>query len=187
MDEERVTLVQEDNDRLALDHGAVALHGADDRPAVRHDVTGAVLHGTAPDRPLVHMVCWDEEPCPVQVSGEVAVNGRVALTGDEHAPVVVRMQHEFVTDHHQSIAVEPVDHTLHVDTALAAPMHHALQMRTPLELRFCNPWHVASDYHLEITLGQSRVLGFRLTGATVATPQPCEADCPPPTTGGTHP
>jgi len=183
MADDRVTLLQEADDRLALDHGAVALHGADDRPALRHDVTGGVLHGSAPGRPLVHMVCWDEEPFQV----EVEVGGRVALTGDVDAPVVVRMQHEFANDHHQTLAVDPVDHTLHVDTALASPIHHALQLRTPLELRFCNPWHVASDYVMEITLGDSRVIGVRLTGATVATPQPCDDECPPPSTGRTHP
>ena len=148
---------------------------------MRHDVSGGVVHGTVPGKPLVHMVCWGEEPCNLEV------NGHVTLAGDPEAPVVVHMQHEFASDHHQTLSVDPVDHTLHVDSAVAKPIHHALQMRTPLEVRFCNPWHVASDYRMEINLGQNRVIGIRLTGATVATPQPCEGDCPPPKNGRTHP
>ena len=174
MPDQRVTIVQDEDDRLAHDHGAVALHGSKDAPAISHHV-----------QPLVHMVCWDEEP----IQAEVSVDGRVALSGDPESPVLVRMQHEFASDHHQTVAVEPVDHTLHVDSALAAPIHHALQMRTPLELRFCNPWHVTSDYHVEVNLGNNRVIGIRLTGATVATPQPCadDVDCPPAPSVRTYP
>lgn len=181
MADDRVTIVQDEGARLAHDHGAVAVHGADSQPAVRHEVAGGVVHATAAGKPLVHMVCWDEEPCPVELSG------RVALVGDADAPVLVRMQHEFANDHHQTHAMEPVDHTLHVDSALASPIHHALQLRTPLEVRFCNPWNIASDYRVEITLGDSRVIAVRLTGATVATPQPCDDACPPGTTVRSHP
>jgi hypothetical protein len=53
-------------------------------------------------------------------------------------------------------------------------------MLTPFELRLCNPWHVASDYQMDIKLWDCRVISVRLTGATVARPQPCEVDdCPP--------
>lgn len=180
-EDKNVTVLQRDDDRFALDHGSIGVHGIHDAAALAHEFSGTVVHGTAAGQPLVHMVCWDEEPC------EVTVAGRVTLTGDEHEPVVVRMQHEFTNDHHQTLAVEPVDHTLHVDTALAAPIHHALQLRTPLDVRFCNTWHVASDYHVEVNLGDNRVIGIRLTGATVATPQPCEDPCPPTASGRTHP
>jgi hypothetical protein len=185
MAEERRVISQDEGDRFALDHGTVAVRGIRDEPAVRHEVTGAVLHGSPPGQPLMHMVCWDEEPCHV----DVEVSGRVALTGDAEAPVVVRMQHEFTTDHHQTLTVEPIDHNLHVDSAVASPIHHALQMRTPLELRFCNPWHIASDYRVEVNLGESRVIGIRLSGATVATPQPCNRQdgCPPTDTEGVKP
>jgi uncharacterized repeat protein (TIGR01451 family) len=178
---QRKVISQDEGDRFALDHGAVALHGADKRPAIRHDISGGMVHGTQPGRPLVHMVCWEEEPCAVEVRGKITV------AGDPEAPVRVRMQHEFANDHHQTLSIEPVDHTVHLDTALAKPVHHALQMRTPLEVRFCNPWHVASDYRLEINLGQNRVIGVRLTGATVATPQPYEAAGPPVDAERTHP
>lgn len=168
------TIVQVDGDRFALDHGAVGLHGVCDEPPMAHSFTGGVVHGTDPEQPLVHMVCWDEEPCQVE--------GRITVVGDESAPVVVHMQHEFTSDHHQTLKVEPVDHNLNVATAAANPIHHALQLRTPLDVRFCNPWHVASDYRVEVNLGKNRVIGIRLTGATVATPQACqEPDCPPET------
>ncbi len=174
MADDPTVIEQQAGDRFALDHGALALHGADAEPAIRHEVNGAVMHGTAPGRPLVHMVCWDQEdPCPVDVRGTLTV------AGDPETPVHLRMQHEFLNDHHQTLAVDPIDHTLRVDTGLAKPIHHALQMRTPLEVRFCNPWHIASDYRLEVNLGNNRVIGIRLTGATVATPQPCEPPCPP--------
>lgn len=177
-DQDRV-IEQVPGDRFALDHGAVALHGADGQAAIRHHVDGALAHTTPPGRPLVHMVCWgQEDPAAVDVRAAVTV------AGDPDAPVQLRMQHEFVNDHHQTLAVEPVDHTLHVDTKLAEPIHHALQLRTPLEVRFCNPWHIASDYRLELTIGKTPVVGIRLTGATVATPQPCEPPCPPGQAGG---
>lgn len=182
MADEHVVVEQQPEGRFALDHGALAVQGADGQPAIRHDVSGAVVHGTAAGRPLVHMVCWDqEEPFPVEVRGTVGV------TGDPDAPVHVRMRHEFAGDHHQTHAVEPLDHSLRVETGLAQPIHHALQMRTPLEVRFCNPWHVASDYRLEVNLGRNRVIGIRLTGATVATPQPCEPPCPPAESKGMRP
>jgi hypothetical protein len=178
-DDETNTIVQVEGDRFALDHGAVALHGTCDEPAMQHAFTGGVVHGTDPDRPLVHMVTWAEEA--------IQVEARVTVVGDAGAPVVVHMQHEFTNDHHQTLKVEQLDHSLAVTTAAASPIHHALQMRTPLDVRFCNPWHVASDYRVEVNLGNNRVIGIRLTGATVATPQACEEpDCPP-TTGRKYP
>lgn len=174
MADDRTTITQDEGDRFALDHSGVALFGDDTAPAMRHDLGAAVVHRTSADCPLVHMVCWDEEPC------EVKVSGRLELAGDPEAPIDVRMRHEFPGDHHQTHAVDPLDHSLRVQTGLAAPLHHALQMRTPVQLRFCNPWHIASDYKLEVNLGNNRVISIRLSGATVATPQPCEDDgCPP--------
>lgn len=158
--------------------GGVALYGDAQQSRLRHDLSGLVEHGTKAGSPLVHMVCWDAEPCPVAVGGEVS------LVGDADRPI----RHEIVGEHHQTMRVDPLEHSLHVDTKLAAPIHHALQMRTPLELRFCNPWQVASDYRLEINLWNSKVISVRLTGATVATPQPCDTEgCPPVDAGPTHP
>jgi hypothetical protein len=128
------------------------------------------------------MVCWEEEN-----NCRVAVDGSLTLRGDEKAPVQVRMDHAFQGVHQQTHVVAPLDHSLNVRTALAQPIHHAHQMRTPLQLRFCNPWHIASDYQLEIRFGDNQLATVRLTGATVATPQPCEEPCAEPEPGPDHP
>lgn len=177
-DTRTIIVTQEKDEQFAVAHaGGVALYGDKQEPAIQHQFGGQVVHTTPPQHPLVHMVCWDEDDtCRVEVSG------RVTLAGDEAAPVQVRMRHEFAGDHQQTHRVEPLDHTLRVNTQLAQPIHHALQMRTPLQLRFCNPWQIVSDYTLDINLGNNRVISVRLTGATVATPQPCEDPCPPPST-----
>lgn len=169
-DDRTLTITQPPQERFALDHGRLAVSGDDALPALSHNV----VHGTAAGQPMVHMVCWGEEE-----SCQVAVSGRVTIAGDPDAPVRVTMRHHFDNDHQQ---------THRVVTRLADPIHHALQMRTPLQLRFCNPWHIASDYRVEVNLGDNRVVSVRLTGATVATPQPCEDDeCPPPVVGPLHP
>jgi hypothetical protein len=155
-------------------HGGLALHGQAKLDPLRHRHDGEIAHGSDPDRPLVHMVLWGED-------GACEVNGRVVLRGDPEQPVQVAMRHAFPDEHRQSHAVR---------TGLADPIHHALQMRTPLQVRFCNPWHIASDYTLEINLGRSRVISVRLTGATIAKPQPCDGEepCPPPVvTAPVHP
>src|SRR4051794_5998683 len=128
---EIVILTQPEDERLRLDHdGSVGLYGEEKRAPLRHRFHGDAEHvvGTAEGRPLVHVVAWDTQPC------EVEIKGRVALTGDPEAPVSIEMQHAFEGVHDQHFDVEPLDHTLQVDSALAEPIHHALQMRTPLEV-----------------------------------------------------
>ena len=126
----------------------------------RHE--GALSHSTAEGKPLVHMVLWDDDcPCTVE--------GRVVLAGDPQAPFAHQVEHRFPDGHQQ-------DHRLH--TALDRPLHHALQMRTPLQVRFCNTWHIASDYTVEVALAGRSFASIRLTGATVARPQPCDEPCP---------
>jgi hypothetical protein len=175
--------MQKEDDRFALDHGGVALYGDKEKPALLHQLGGHVVHTTAPEQPLVHMVCWEQkEPC------KMAVDARVTVAGDEKSPVHVRMHHHFENEHHQTLKVNPLEHGLNVNSTLSEPIHHALQMRTPLQLRFCNPWHVASDYIMEIRLGKNQLISLRLTGATVAKPQPCEdVPCPPPANHPSHP
>lgn len=179
MAEEEI-IAQPAGERFRLEHGGVALYGDDERAALRHQVGGQVVHVGTAQQPLVHMVCWEEEPCRCEVTG------RVTLAGDESAPLQVKMAHSFENVHRQELRVEPLEHR--VTTRLADPIHHALQMRTPLQIRFCNPWHLASDYRLEIHLGDNRLISVRLTGATVATPQPCEEEpCPPVSSHPGHP
>jgi hypothetical protein len=175
--EENTTIITQNKDeRFALDHdGGVALYGDRERPALQHyhQFNGQVEHVTP--KPLVHMVCWNEEDiCRVELSG------RVMLAGDKKSPLEVNMSHRFVNDHKQTLEVRPFSHTMKVDTQPDEPINHALQMRTPLELRFCNPWNVESDYRVEVRMGEARLLSIRLTGATVATPLPCDDKYPTP-------
>lgn len=165
---------QEDGERFALDHNGVALYGDREQPALQHQHSGLVVHETV--KPLVHMICWEEEAtCDVNLE----VSGRITVAGDKEAPVEINMRHHFANDHQQTLNVEPFDHTMKVSTALAEPIHHALQLRTPLQLRFCNTWEVESNYAIEVTMGDLRLFSIRLTGSTVADPQPCDDDCPP--------
>lgn len=179
MEQYEVTVEPGPDGTIPLSHsGGVALFGDPQQPDLRHRLAGEVVHGTEPGRPLVHMVCWDTDPCPVAVSGEVA------LVGHPDRPI----RHEIVGEHHQVLRVEELDHNVRMQTRLADPIHHALQMRTPLQLRFCNPWHIASDYRMEIELWDRRMVSVRLTGATVASPQPCPTEgCPPGDPGAVHP
>jgi len=175
MAEESINIIkQEEGDEFFVGHnGGVALYGNKEQPALQHQHQGLVLHETV--KPLVHMVCWDEE---AQV--DVQVSGRVTLVGDEKAPLPVTMTHHFANVHEQTMELKPFDHMMRVETKLAEPIHHALQMRTPLELRFCNPWQVDSDYTVALTVGGRPFIGIRLTGSTVAAPQPCTEERKPP-------
>jgi hypothetical protein len=142
---------------------AFDISGNDSKDPLSHRLGGEVMHTTPPEKPLVHMVLWDEEAC-------CEVDGRITVVGDEKQPVTV--SHRFPDAH-------PQTHTIR--SALAEPIHHALQMRTPLQVRFCNSWQVASNYTVDVELAGRRWMSIRLSGATVATPQPCppDDDCPP--------
>ena len=176
---DEVILRQNEGESLRLAHdGEVKLdHGGavklDHRGALEHQVGAQFVHTTPAEQPLVHMVLWDE-------NAHVEVNGRITVAGDETQPLQVRMRHHFDNEHAQA-------HRF--DTALERPVHHALQMRTPLQVRFCNTWQIASDYSIEIRLGDNRVIGVHLTGATIAKPLPCDDEpCPPAViTHPTHP
>lgn len=117
-------------------------------------VQANIVHGT--DKPIVHMHLWNED-CVGKL------DARLEVRGDPEKPVSVG--HRFENSHDQSHKIE---------TTLAKPVHHALQMRTPLQVRFCNAWTLASDYALSVDLRGRRFLDLRLTGATIATPQPCD-------------
>ncbi len=173
MAEETITIIkQEEEEEFDLDHhGGVALYGDREHPALQHEHVGRVVHETG--KPLVHMVCWEEE-CLARVE----VNGRLVLAGDQKSPVAVNINHQFVNDHHQTLSIEPFDHAMKVVTRPAEPIHHALQMRSPLQLRFCNPWQVDSDYRVEVTMGDVRLFSIRLRGGTTVTPLPCEDEQP---------
>lgn len=197
-EEQTVTLKQEKGDELAIRHrGEMAVYGSEKQAAIQH-----VIHSSE-EKPIVHMVCWDaEEPCTMDIKGRlmlvgdtkapirlqivqeqpcaVDLGGRVTVAGDEKSPLRLQMSHTFDNPHVQEHKVV---------SKLAEPIHHALQLRTPLELRFCNPWHIASDYQVELKLADNRLLSVRLTGATVASPQLCadEKLCSPAPGIPTHP
>lgn len=141
--------------------------GSDCDPPISHRFEGGVTHRT--DKPVVHMHLWNEE-----CVGKVEATLKVEPLRVEP----VTFEHRFPDVHRQAHVVE---------TALAEPIHHALQMRTPLQVRFCNSWQVASDYSIGIDVGGRRLIDIRLTGATLATPLPCDEDCPPPAKGDRGP
>jgi hypothetical protein len=159
-DRETVVLTQPEGERLALEQSGEL----------------ALAHRTEPGAPLVHMFCWHEdEACPVRVSGALTV------AGDPDAPVAVEMRHRFEDVHRQHLEVAPVDHNLRVDSALAEPIHHALQLRSPLQIRFCNTWETTSDYTVDVRVGDRSLLSINLRGGTLATPRPCPPeDAAPP-------
>lgn len=147
---------------------AFALAGSDDHAPMSHRVRGDVVHRT--DEPVVHMHLWNED-CVGKLEHQVHCN-----MGEDNPAHLV---HRFQDTHDQSHRMQ---------TSLAEPIHHALQMRTPLQVRFCNSWQVASDYSVRVSLRGRPFLDIRLVGATVATPQPCpEDDCAPETGAPVHP
>lgn len=169
---EVLVVTQPEGETFDVAHcGTVGVQGVPKGEPIGHH--GEIVHATPPERPLVHMLLWDED-CAC------TVNGRIVLAGDEKSPVQARLVHHFENDHRQ---------THRIETALADPIHHALQMRTPLQVRFCNTWQIASDYSIEINLGNNRLIGVRVTGATVAKPQPCDDDkpCEPVVSRPVHP
>lgn len=134
--------------------GSFAVAGSDHDDPLNHRLGGEVTHRT--EKPLIHMHLWNEQCI-----------GKIELRGNREDPVYV--DHRFPDGHRQSHAIE---------TALDQPIHHALQMRTPLQVRFCNTWHIASDYNVGVNLRGQRLIDIHLSGATVATPQPCpDEDC----------
>jgi hypothetical protein len=150
-----ITQPETDGERQAFRHAGSACD-----PPIAHQFEGGVTHRT--EQPVVHMHLWNED-CVGKLDGQVVVRG------DREAPVV--FAHNFVDEHRQAHRIE---------TKLSDPVHHALQMRTPLQLRFCNVWQVVSDYSMGIDVGGRRLIDIRLTGATVATPLPCDDDCAAP-------
>ncbi|EEW25930.1 hypothetical protein [Rhodobacter ferrooxidans] len=146
---------------------AFALAGSDRHDPLSHRVQADFVHRT--DKPMVHMHLWDDD-CACKLEHEVRF--------DAGPDKPVNLAHRFPDTHAQSHEMK---------TALDAPIHHALQMRTPLQVRFCNTWQVASDYTVSVGLRGKPFLDIRLTGATVATPKPCDDDCAPAPQVAVHP
>ena len=154
--------------------GGIALYGDRDREPLQHEFAGQLIHRTAPKHPLVHIIGWSSDD-----TVEINHKGSVELTNSPEAPLNIHMTHEFTNDLHQTheVTLAPVDHSLSVNTQLHEPIHHALQMRTPLQLRFCNMFLVKSDYNIELRIGDRSLINIRLRGATTVEPQPCDDEC----------
>jgi len=149
--------MSEDEKKLVIsqpENVPFAISGHDKAAAVK----ASILHKT--EEPMVHMHLWDEQcVCNLDV--------KLRVEGDPENPINVA--HKFENEHSQTHKIE---------TRLSEPVHHALQMRTPLQVRFCNSWNVASDYSVSLNLRGKPLLSLRLTGATIATPKPCpEENC----------
>jgi hypothetical protein len=99
-------------------------------------------------------------------------SGEVAHTTPPEQPLVHRVCWDETRDVRGRVAVvgdaeEPVtvDHRF--------PDHHP-------QTHTVNAWRIASNYTVDIDVAGRRWMSIRLTGATVATPRPCEDDdCPP--------
>jgi hypothetical protein len=162
-------ITQKDSDRFRL-----AVEGpVPDAEGCAHPVLheGQLIHGGRKDLPIVHMVCWDEDD-PCRVSGSAEFNH----VGDPSRPVVLQMKHSSESPVQMALNVQPLDHGLAVQTDLQSPIHHALQLKTPVQLRFVNPWEAASDYTVSVQLADRKLLQIQLTGKTVLTPQPAPPD-----------
>jgi hypothetical protein len=169
-------LTQPPGERFAVNHdGGAALFGSKDHDALQHEFAGQIVHRVAPNHPLVHVVGWSEDD-----SLGVNVAGKLMLSGDEKSPIQVRMMHEFANTHHQTheVTLAPVDHNLKIDTSLAQPIHHALQLRTPIQLRFCNAWLITSNYTIGVVVNDTPLIAINLTGSTRVVPQPCDDEQP---------
>jgi hypothetical protein len=156
-------MADEDTRRVVVSQpkgASFALSGSDPDDPIRHRISAETVLRT--DQPVVHMHLWNEQ-CVGQLEHKVASVTTPKTPFD--------VAHRFPDGHQQRHEIA---------STLAAPVHHALQMRTPLQIRFCNTWQVASDYSVSVALRGRPFLDIRLVGATVATPQPCpEDDCAP--------
>lgn len=169
-------LTQPPGERFAVNHdGLLALHGDKDKDALQHEFAGQIVHRIAPNHPLVHVVGWSEED-----TLGVNVAGQLKLSGDENSPLQVRMMHEFNNTHHQTheVTLAPVEHNLKVGTSVTEPIHHALQLRTPIQLRFCNAWLITSNYTIGVVINDVPVIAINLAGTTRVQPQPCDDEVP---------
>jgi hypothetical protein len=138
-------------------------------PIVHH---GVLAHeGGAAERPLRHVLRMDQDvPCELGHSGEMR------HTGDPERPVPLDMRHSSPEPVVLDLKVNQARHALAVDTSLTEPMHHALQLKTPLQVRFVNPWEAKSDYAMTVELAGRPLLSFKLQGTTTLRPEAAPPD-----------
>ncbi|MCK6528605.1 hypothetical protein L6R50_13965 [Myxococcota bacterium] len=169
-DETRI-LTQKEGDalRLRLQGGALDEDGCPD-PVVHQ---GSLAHTGIPGAPpIVHLVRLDEHDCGCSV----VHGGTVAHVGDAERPVALDMRHSSTHPVALDVSVARVDHGLDVRTGLQEPIHHALQLKTPVQLRFVNPWEAVSDYAISVHVGTWPAVSIRIRGRTRLTPAPAPPD-----------
>ena len=151
-EEKRIVIRQNPGDELAVDHqGGVAFFGARSQPALQHIHDACVVHET--QKPLVHVHSWDVE----------------------RGPVVVPVTHQFQGDHNQTLNIQSFGHDMHVVSRESDPIHHALQMRTPIAVRVgmdCT-CVMESDYTFELRTAERQLFTMTMKGRTVF-----KDDCP---------
>jgi hypothetical protein len=163
-----VTQPEGERFRLALEGPQPDAQGCE-RPVLHQ---GRLVHeGGSPELPIVHMVCWDsEDACSLTHGGEVR------HVGDPERPVPLDMRHSTAKPVELDLRVSQVSHALGVQTTLQDPIHHALQLKTPIQVRFVNPWEAASQYSIGIAVGGRSVVEVSIRGKTVLTPHPAAPD-----------
>jgi len=145
-EEQKVIIRQNPGDELAVEHqGGLAVFGVRSQPAIQHIVDACVVHET--QKPLVHIHSWDVE----------------------RGPVAVEMTHHFQGEHNQTLHIQPFGHDMRVETRESNPIHHALQMRTPIAVRVgmdCT-CVMESDYTFEVRTAERQLFTMTVKGRTV--------------------
>ena len=140
-------------------------------PPIPH--AGRLVHEARPGAaPFMHMVCWDEDDtCNVEHTGVVT------HVGDAERPIPLQMRHSGEAPIELRVHLDDTEHGLRVRTGRADPIHHALQLHSPLVVRFADQWTASSDYRIAIQLRQQPFLDIRITGRTTLTPTPVLGEC----------
>jgi hypothetical protein len=170
MADETRLITQEPDARFRVEHDGQRPDADGCVHPIRHDAR--IVHEGREELPFVHIVQMrQDEPCGVRTSGELA------HVGDPERPVPLEMRHSSPHGPVEiDLRVRQAQHELRVSTDLQDPMHHALQLKTPLQVRFVNPWTAQSDYRVSVTLGNRQLLDVRIAGQTILTPRPAPPD-----------
>jgi hypothetical protein len=170
MSDETRIITQAPTDRFRVEHDGQRPDAAGCVHPIRHDAR-LVHEGGREELPFVHLVQMkQDEPCGVRTSGEIA------HVGDPQRPVPLDMRHSSQAPVELDLRVRQLEHELRVSTGLQDPMHHALQLKTPLQVRFVNPWVAQSDYRVSVTLGKRRLIDVHIAGQTILSPRPAPPD-----------
>jgi len=132
---------------------------------------GTLLHEGHEKRPLYHKVHFTHDESH-------ALSHRGALTHrvDPATPVPLDMRHSTQEPVKLDLQVRSLGHQMGVTTTLQDPIHHALQLKTPLQVRFVNPWHAQSEYSFSLDVAGRTVMSLSVRGSTVFSPREPEPE-----------